>query len=31
MVHTDFRTNYGSVFAATACLDLLDRTYQTLA
>jgi iron complex transport system substrate-binding protein len=31
VVHTDFRTNYGSVYAATACLDLLDRTYGTLA
>ncbi len=31
VVETTFRTNYGSVFAATACLDLLDRAYQTLA
>jgi iron complex transport system substrate-binding protein len=31
VVETDFRTNYGSVFAATACLDLLDAAYQTLA
>lgn len=31
VVETDFRTNYGAVYAATACLDLLDRTYQTLA
>lgn len=30
VVVTDFRTNYGSVFAATACLDLLDLTYATL-
>lgn len=31
VVETDSRTNYGSVFAATACVDLLDRIYQTLA
>lgn len=31
VVETDFRTNYGSVYAAGACLDLLDRTYATLA
>jgi iron complex transport system substrate-binding protein len=31
VVETDFRTNYGSVYAATACLDLLDKTYATLA
>lgn len=29
VVHTDFRTNYGSVYAATACLELLDATYAT--
>lgn len=31
VVETDFRTNYGSVYAAIACLDLLEATYQTLA
>jgi len=31
VVQTDFRTNYGSVYAAGACLDLLERTYATLA
>jgi iron complex transport system substrate-binding protein len=31
VVVTDSRTNYGSVFAAGACVDLLDRTYGTLA
>ncbi len=31
VVETDFRTNYGSVYAATACLDLLDQVYGTLA
>jgi iron complex transport system substrate-binding protein len=31
LVRTDFRTNYGSVYAATACLDLLDQVYSTLA
>ncbi|WNV77855.1 ABC transporter substrate-binding protein [Geodermatophilus sp. DSM 44513] len=31
VVESDFRTNYGSVYAAGACLDLLDRTYATLA
>lgn len=30
VVATDFRTNYGSVFAATACLVLLDQLYSTL-
>lgn len=31
VIQTDFRTNYGSVYAAFACLDLLDKTYATLA
>jgi len=31
VVFTDFRTNYGSVYAAGAVLDLLDRLYGTLA
>jgi hypothetical protein len=31
VVQTDFRTNYGSVYAATAALELLDATYETLA
>jgi iron complex transport system substrate-binding protein len=31
VVFTDFRTNYGSVYAAGAALDLLDRLYATLA
>jgi iron complex transport system substrate-binding protein len=30
LVFTDFRTNYGSVFAATECLRLLDGLYATL-
>jgi len=31
VVESDSRTNYGSVYAAGACLDLLDRAYATLA
>jgi iron complex transport system substrate-binding protein len=31
VVETDFRTNYGSVYAATAALDLLDQVFDTLA
>jgi iron complex transport system substrate-binding protein len=31
VVQTDFRTNYGSVFAAAECLNLLDQVYDTLA
>lgn len=30
VVVTDFRTNYGSVYAAGAALELLDRLYATL-
>lgn len=30
VVVTDFRTNYGSVYAATACVRVLDRLYATL-
>lgn len=30
VVFTDFRTNYGSVYAAGATLDLLDRLYAML-
>jgi len=31
VVFTDSRTNYGSVFAAGACVDLLDQTYAKLS
>ncbi|MCK9494346.1 MAG: ABC transporter substrate-binding protein [Dehalococcoidia bacterium] len=31
VVKTDIRTNYGGLYAATGCLDLWDRVYQTLA
>jgi iron complex transport system substrate-binding protein len=30
VIVTDARTNYGSVYAATACVRLLDRLYATL-
>lgn len=30
VVVTDYRTNYGSVYAATACLELLDQAYAAL-
>ncbi len=31
VVNTDIRTNYGGLYAATGCLDLWDRVYETLA